>query len=191
MADGSREVILETGIQEVILIPSFISEKCFEALRDQLNWQQNSLSFFGKSYLEPRLTAWYGLPYTYSSVMWPEQPMTDLLNHLNQQVSQAAGSSFNSVLANYYRHGTDSMGWHRDNEPEMDQSVIASLSFGGERKFSIRKRKEKKRIDIMLTSGSLLLMKNMQSDWEHSIPKTRKCTQPRINLTFRRIKTLR
>jgi alkylated DNA repair dioxygenase AlkB len=40
----------------------------------------------------------------------------------------------------------------------------------------------------VLEHGSLLIMKDAtQTNWLHSLPKSKKITQPRINLTFRTI----
>jgi alkylated DNA repair dioxygenase AlkB len=95
---------------------------------------------------------------------------------------------FNSVLLNLYRYGTDSMGWHSDNEPELGQNpVIGSLSLGGTRRFMLRHRTEKGlKHQLELTSGSFLLMQGTtQHYWQHHIPKTKRPVPPRINLTFR------
>jgi alkylated DNA repair dioxygenase AlkB len=95
---------------------------------------------------------------------------------------------FNAVLLNLYRNGQDSMGWHADNEPEIDQACIASINIGASRKFKIRKTKDhSEKADFILTHGSLLIMKDAQKDWQHSVPKTKKNIGPRINMTFRRI----
>ena len=81
------------------------------------------------------------------------------------------------------------MGWHSDDEKEMEKDgVIASLSVGAERKFSFKHKITKEKIDIMLQSGSLLVMKGeTQRYWLHQLPKTKKVDQPRINLTFRKL----
>jgi alkylated DNA repair dioxygenase AlkB len=84
------------------------------------------------------------------------------------------------------------MGWHRDNERNLGKfPVIASVSFGASRIFQFRNYKDKLPIvSIELTHGSLLIMKGeTQHYWEHRLPKTVIETQPRINLTFRTIKT--
>jgi alkylated DNA repair dioxygenase AlkB len=81
------------------------------------------------------------------------------------------------------------MGWHQDNEKELGENpVIASLSLGAERKFSFKHIITKQKVDIILQSGSLILMKGeTQEKWLHSLPKTTKVKTPRINLTFRNI----
>jgi alkylated DNA repair dioxygenase AlkB len=71
------------------------------------------------------------------------------------------GVVFNSVLANLYRDGRDTVGWHSDDEPELGpEPVIASLSLGGTRRFVFRHRKRQEhRLALDLSHGSLLLMR--------------------------------
>src|SRR6187431_60877 len=93
-----------------------------------------------------------------------------------------------TVLLNYYRDGSDSNGWHADNEKELGTNpVIASLSLGAERNFQLKHNIDiTQKKNIILENGSLLLMKGTtQHFWKHQIPKTAKAIGPRINLTFR------
>lgn len=56
-------------------------------------------------------------------------------------MADVTGVEFNSVAANLYRDGHDSIGWHSDDEPIMGKNpTIASLSFGEERIFELRKK---------------------------------------------------
>lgn len=179
---------------DVYFAPAFIpAPECglyFERLMQEVNWQQESIKMFGRELPMPRLTAWYGdKSYTYSGLHNKPQPWLPVLQELRQQVEQASGQKYNSVLLNLYRTGQDSMGWHSDDEPELGQQPgIASLSFGGERRFTFkhRTRKDLKSVPVILTNGSLLLMQgSTQHYWLHQVPKTTKTVQPRINLTFR------
>ena len=109
---------------------------------------------------------------------------------LRQRLEQAGAGRFNSVLANLYRDGSDSMGWHSDDEPELGaRPVIASLSLGATRKFVFKhRRKDANKLALALTSGSLLLMQgDTQANYRHALPKTAKAVAERINLTFRNI----
>jgi alkylated DNA repair dioxygenase AlkB len=103
-----------------------------------------------------------------------------------------AGQPLNGVLLNYYRDGNDSMGWHSDDEPELGRNpLVASLNLGGPRRFDLR-RKGSGRIEhsLQLDSGSLLVMAGAtQHHWQHQVAKTRKPVAPRINLTFRLIRS--
>lgn len=127
--------------------------------------------------------------------MHPQHWLSEL-DELRKLLEGRLGLRFNSVLANLYRDGHDSMGWHSDNEPELgDEPAIASISLGAERDFLIRncdRRAAAEKHVIPLTHGSLLLMQGKsQQDWQHALPKRRKVLAPRINLTFRLIQGIR
>jgi alkylated DNA repair dioxygenase AlkB len=81
------------------------------------------------------------------------------------------------------------MGWHSDDEKELDaHAPIASLSLGATRKFAFKNRADKSTISLFLENGSLLIMRApTQEFWQHSLLKTKKNTGLRINLTFRKI----
>ncbi len=52
-------------------------------------------------------------------------------------------------------------------------------------------KQTKQTVSVVLEHGSLLVMKGAtQSNWLHSLPKSKNITQPRINLTFRIILTV-
>ncbi|MTJ13147.1 alpha-ketoglutarate-dependent dioxygenase AlkB [Anabaena sp. UHCC 0187] len=184
---------------ELILYPSYFLEEesdlIFQRLLTEINWRQDKIKFYGKEIDIPRLTAWYGDPgksYTYSNITMNPIPWTPVLFLIRNRIEDIAKISFNSVLINLYRHGKDSMGWHSDDEPELGKDpIIASVSFGGERKFQLRHKFNKtlEKVAFNLTHGSLLIMKGKtQEYWQHQIPKTAKPVMPRINLTFRVIK---
>ena len=163
-----------------------------QQLLKEVAWHQEHYVIYGKSVAAPRLVAWYGDPqarYTYSGLSHEPLPWLPVLVMLKEQVEAASGQTFNSVLCNLYRHGQDSMGWHADKEPELGRNpYIASVSLGETRLFKFRHLKTKQTVDVVLKSGSLLLMGGeLQHHWRHSLPKSAKATQPRINLTFRKI----
>ncbi|EKO3955374.1 alpha-ketoglutarate-dependent dioxygenase AlkB [Vibrio fluvialis] len=166
------------------------ADHAFSVLTQELDWQQEAITLFGKSVLQPRLQAWYGdKAYTYSGLTMQPKTWTPMLADLKQRCELLAGQAFNSVLANLYRDGQDSMGWHQDNEPELGQQpVIASLSLGETRRFVLRHLHSKEKLELPLSHGSLLIMAgNTQHLWQHCVPKTVRALEPRINLTFRLI----
>ena len=66
--------------------------------------------------------------------------------------------------------------------------TIASLSFGAEREFQLKHIITKEKVNLTLTSGSLLIMKGKtQHYWQHCIPKRTRAITSRVNLTFRNI----
>ncbi|TGD72516.1 alpha-ketoglutarate-dependent dioxygenase AlkB [Mangrovimicrobium sediminis] len=166
----------------------------FQALQAETPWREESITLFGKTYLQPRLMAWYGDPdahYRYSGKTYAPLPWTNLLLKLRDRMQQLAEAPLNSVLLNYYRDGRDSMGLHADDEPELGPApVIASLSLGEARKLYFRHKRERGRegLDVTLTDGSVLLMRGAtQANWKHGIRKLARPCGPRINLTFRQV----
>ena len=168
--------------------------RSFKKLYNKIKWEIKPVTVFGKTYPQPRLTAWYSYdtkPYSYSNLELKPIAVTKELHEIFQIIEQEIKIKFNSVLLNLYRDGQDSNGWHADNEKELGKNpIIASITLGEVRPFhfkhiSIKEEKHK----IKLEHGSLLLMHGeMQHYWVHHIPKTKKEIKPRINLTFRNIK---
>jgi alkylated DNA repair dioxygenase AlkB len=165
-------------------------------LIDEVPWRAESIVVWGRIYPQPRLIAWYGdagMNYTYSGIQLAPLPWTPVLLDIKSRVEAATHTDFNSVLLNYYRHHRDSMGLHSDDEPELgERPILASLSLGEERAFMLKHKRKKalKPVRLKLASGSLLLMKgDTQNYWKHGIDKETRPCGPRVNLTFRRIRT--
>jgi alkylated DNA repair dioxygenase AlkB len=160
------------------------------ALIEEVPWAQHRVRLFGREMPAPRLSAWIGDPgaaYTYSRVRHEPLPWTATLATLRERLQASTGARFNSVLANRYRNGQDSMGWHADDEPELgERPLIASISLGAARVFQFKPRAGGRVLAITLTHGSLLLMGgDSQRHWLHALPKTRRPVGERVNLTFR------
>ncbi|MGL2964034.1 alpha-ketoglutarate-dependent dioxygenase AlkB family protein [Flavobacterium sp. RSB2_4_14] len=170
------------------------ANELFEKLKQEIPWQQDAITVFGKTYPQPRLTALFGnegKPYSYSNIVMQPNPWNPLLQFIKSEVEEIIEENFTTVLLNYYRDGKDSNGWHADNEKELGRNpIIASVSFGAERNFHLQHNTIKdQKLKINLEHGSLLVMKGeTQHFWKHQIPKTAKPIGPRINLTFRIIK---
>jgi alkylated DNA repair dioxygenase AlkB len=165
----------------------------YKKLLNEIDWQHDQARIFGKTYITKRKVAWYAdhpFPYRYSGATKIALPWTPELIELKTRVEKASGEIFNSCLLNLYHSGAEGMAWHSDGEKELKENgAIASLSFGAERKFSFKHKQTKKRIDIWLEHGSLLMMQGeTQRHWLHRLPPTKKVATPRINLTFRQIR---
>ncbi len=188
---------LEMRDAEVWFYPDFFDpptcQQLFQELARSIDWRQDHIRLYDKQIPLPRLTAWYGdtgMDYSYSGIIMQPQPWIPPLLHMKQAIEPVCGVCFNSVLLNLYRNGQDSVAWHSDDEPELGQNpVIASISLGAARRFQFRHRQDRSlKQEVLLTSGSLLLMQGVtQHFWHHQIPKTAKPIGPRINLTFRLI----
>jgi alkylated DNA repair dioxygenase AlkB len=188
------EIKVELDHGEYIYIPGFFnpheSDHFFNSLRQKVDWKQESMSMYGRKVAFPRLIAWYGednKPYSFSGItLYPSKWLPELLE-IKRKIEPVAKVAFNRVLLNLYRDGRDSVSWHTDAEPELGRNpVIASVSLGATRKFQLRHLHTKEKIELELTSGSLLIMQGeLQHYWQHQIPKTSKTVGERINLTFR------
>lgn len=159
-------------------------------------WFQPEIWMFGKRVKTPRLTAWYGdehASYAYSGIVNEPIPWTETLKDLKNRIELITNQTYNSVLLNLYRDGNDHLSWHSDNEKDLgNEPIIASLSLGAERIFGLRTNSEhmqSKKYELLLENGSLLCMRGKsQVMWEHSIKKEKKVLEPRVNLTFRKVK---
>ena len=169
--------------------------EAMEALQRELELGVEEYRIFGRTVTSPRLVAYHGdahAAYAYSGVMHEPAPWTPTLTKLKAQVEETSGLRFHAVLANLYRDGRDSMGWHADAEPEMGPSPedrwIASLSLGSPRRFVLKHRERGERVVLELGRGDLLVMRGTtQTHWRHALPKTAKQVGPRLNLTFRHL----
>ncbi len=162
------------------------ADRYFENLRDHCKWAQKP-GIFG--YMQPRLIASYGdegITYKYSGAENVALPWTATLLEIKKKIEAVQGE-YNYCLLNRYRSGSDSMGWHADDEPEMG-NVIGSLSLGATRKFRIRHNVTRETKTFVAGHGTLIIMAGtMQQFWQHEVPKTKQVVGERINLTFRRI----
>ena len=195
MLQPGRTVV---GGADLEYFPGFLSpsdaDELLVALLAGVIWQSPVVQLFGRTFCSPRLAAWYGDPgavYQYSGLINEPLPWLPSLIVLRRQIEHRFRQSFNSVLLNFYRDGADSMGWHRDREPELGKNpTIVSISLGGIRRFVLQhsRQSDMARLELRPEHGSLLLMRGAtQHFWRHCVPKTRKVVAPRVNLTFRRI----
>ena len=168
------------------------SNKLLKKFISKLPWESMIIKMFGKDTQIPRLQCWIGdegCEYKYSGKQLNRQIWSQDLIMIRKKIYEELKIDFNSVLANYYRDGKDSMGWHSDNEKELGPDpTIASISFGSERNLVFRNKITKETLAIPQTNGCLILIDGeTQKNWQHSIKKTQKVIGPRINLTFRNI----
>lgn len=177
------------------LFPDQDSNRLFSYLHHNIQWKHEPIKLFGKSVMQPRLTAFYGeKAYSYSGITMYPLGWTPALKEIKEVLETLGKIKYNAVLLNLYRDGNDYMGWHSDDERELDRkAAIASVSFGATRKFIMRRKdNHQQRVEIDLNHGDCLIMAGeTQRFWQHSLSKIAKTkadqTAPRINLTFRTI----
>jgi alkylated DNA repair dioxygenase AlkB len=178
-------------------------------LQAEVPWKQEAITLYGRRHPLPRLTCWMADPgcgYRYSGLANVIEPWSPAPAALREALQQLTGWRFNSLLLNRYRDGRDAMGWHADDEPELDPAApIASLSLGAPRDFRLRPRPSPRLhrdlvgsaqvptghgactpFNIPLHNGDLLLMEPpTQLWWQHALPRRLRVQQERLNLTFR------
>ena len=187
-----RRVIIEPAPACVEYFPRWLSdpEAVFERLQAEIGWNSTRSPSSAGTLPTPRLTAWVGdgayrvfrdvnQPQPWPVASWPRS---------RDRLVRELGVEFNSCLANLYRNGSDSMGFHSDNgnRQARRRPTIASVSLGASRRFLFRHRRTRARLDLDLGRGDLLVMRDeSQSDYAHAVLKTSRPIGPRINLTFR------
>ncbi|MGB0703065.1 MAG: alpha-ketoglutarate-dependent dioxygenase AlkB family protein [Pseudohongiellaceae bacterium] len=168
------------------------ADRLFQSLLDAIPWRTATLTIAGQKRPLPRLQCWMadqGRSYSYSGLKLSPHPWNPDVLRIKARLEQLCEHSFNSVLLNYYRDGSDSVSWHADDETELGPNpIVASVSLGAERtlefkpKFNLTTPKKQ----IVLGNGSILIMgKTIQNNWLHQLPKILGTIDPRISLTFR------
>ena len=147
-------------------------------------WRTEFVRMFGRQTPAPRLVAWFGddgLAYRYAGVDHPARGWAEPLDRLRLQLCERFVPGLNFVLLNRYRNGRDWMGWHRDDEAEMLDRVV-SVSLGATRRLRMELARE--RVTLDLAHGSVLVFDGAV---RHSLTRTKRPVDERINLTFRRL----
>jgi alkylated DNA repair dioxygenase AlkB len=182
----------------VLYEPGFVpaSGQLMGALLETLPLKAEALHLYGRDVLTPRLVSWHGdlgASYAYSGSRFEPSPWPDVVGSTRERLREIG--EFNSMLVNYYRDGQDSVGFHADDEPELgpaspDDVLIASVSLGSRRRFVLKKRSTGEVREFSLGLGDLLVMGGaVQKHWVHCVPKTVRPVGPRLNLTFRQVRT--
>jgi alkylated DNA repair dioxygenase AlkB len=133
---GSRRHHLSDGAW-VDHVPGWLSgaDSLFADLLDRLDWQARELPMYGQLVPQPRLSAFWSLDD--EAVRYP------LLAQLAVVLGSRYGVRFESVGANLYRDGQDSVAFHGDRHARDvgdADVVIPVLSLGAPRRFLLRPR---------------------------------------------------
>jgi len=181
----------QTGLVE--LYPDWNQNSgLFDSLKQQAVWQRRTIRLFGKTHPIPRLESWVGdqgVCYVYSGQTYVASGWPDILLPVVESLRRQFGWQANGALLNYYRNGSDSMGWHSDDEPELGPNPsLAILSLGASRQMQLRNiENPSQKLSVNLTPSSLLWMHgSVQHHWQHALPK-RARSEERISVTFRKI----
>ena len=185
----------------ILYYERFLEESRVQSLWKELlalNYQQGEFKMFGKVVKTPRMQSSMrdeGITRKMGSLYQTQDghPWSQSMLYIKNTIEKLLDCKFQFVLINHYRDGNDYIGWHSDREARpKHKNVVASVSLGGPRRFIMRHRDWKKKQipkkEFMLPSGCLLVMKDdTQKMWKHTVPKSTKLQNPRINLTFRQV----
>lgn len=197
MTDAPRRIELSPA-SDLLYAPGFLAapeaDALFEHLASGIPWDTNVEGAFAR----PRRTFWVGdFAYSYSGVTHAPWPWPDALLGLRAAVERLAfgesAGQYRGVLLNLYRDGRDSIGFHADDEPEIEPlSPIASVSLGAARTFVLKARSKKvaavaPELALPLAHGSCLVMRGAtQREFRHGVPAEPGVAGARVNLTFRK-----
>ena len=190
--------------------PQFFSRKDADAIFHRLDRElqpffdnsTSELRMMGKVHKLPRKQTAFGdtgLIYSFSGMAVSANDWIPLILKIRVCIENMLGKTFNFVLVNRYKDGSDHIGEHRDGEVDLcPEPPIAAVSFGQPRDFVFRHkdsrgsnapRKDIQPVKIHLAHGSLLMMNPPTNHiWYHSLPARKNTPTPRISLTFRKMK---
>ena len=160
----------------------------FDHLWNELAWERRDTTPRSEYYCND-----FDVPYTYGrgagQRTYEPQPYHPVIMDIRRSIEARTGTVFEVCFLNGYKDGSDQLGWHADDSPEMDDArPIAIVSLGAEREIYFRQQNDKLGVHkLSLASGSLCLMAaGMQDTHFHRIPKSsRSNCGPRVSLTFR------
>ncbi|KAL3740956.1 hypothetical protein ACJRO7_022128 [Eucalyptus globulus] len=140
---------------EVFHVPRFFpaeqSWAWFDYLNKHVPWSRPTLRIFGRNLVQPRDSCYVaaeGLPaisyngHSPRAYSWDDfPPLKDILDAVHKALP---GSRFNSLVLNRYDGNNDYVSWHSDDEVLYGPTPeIASVTFGCEREFLLKKKPSK------------------------------------------------
>ena len=182
-AEASRLALDDTTWVE--LVPGWLrgADQVFDELHATLPFRQRiGVRMYDQVVDEPRLSAWWraehGAP----------EPMP-ILHDMRLVLADRYAEPFDSIGFNLYRDGNDSVAWHGDRHRHVvTNPVIAIVSVGAPRPLRLRPRGGGQSLSWSLGNGDLFVMGGAcQHLWEHTVPKVRLTTGPRLSVTFRSV----
>lgn len=173
----------------ITYIPNFLknADLFFERIKNETKWiRVGSI---------PRSEYWCNdgmRPYTYGRGngirTYEAQPWTFTIMMVRELLNSQTSVYYEGCFSNYYRDSSDHLGWHADDDPNINHDKpIAVVSLGAEREIWYRENDASEKTALLLQHGSLFLMPaGFQYTHQHRIPKaSRQDVGPRISLTFR------
>lgn len=193
---GSLEPDFDDAFREVVRLdldertwvdhaPGWLSgsDHLYDELTAELPFEQRrGIKMYDQIVDEPRLSAWWSL------AGGSDEPMP-ILRRMRLVLAERYAEPFDSIGFNLYRDGNDSVAWHGDRHRHVvTNPVIAIVSVGAPRPLRLRPRGGGSSLGWSLGNGDLFVMGGAcQHDWEHTVPKVRVTSGPRLSITFRSV----
>lgn len=165
-------------------------EKCIKEIEPLLK-NNPEIQVFGKICNQQRDIGFFSndsIGYKYSKKLMESKPLTQDIDCLLKEINIQFNSEFNGILVNKYKNGKDYISAHSDDESDLDNSGVISISYGTPRILRIRDKKTKAIVyNEELESGTIIQMGgDFQKIYTHEIPKQTKIKEVRFSFTFRK-----
>lgn len=164
------------------------ADEVFLRLQGAVPWRAERREMYDRMVDVPRLVCSYG-----AKDPLPDPSLSDARRTLNDLYADELGEEFMTAGLCFYRDGRDSVAWHGDRigRGRSENTMVAIVSLGAERKLSLRPRSGGERIDFPVGHGDLLVMGGTcQRTWDHAVLKTARPVGPRISVQFRPLNVL-
>ena len=149
----------------------------FDRLVAGVRWQETTQHLYDRNVVTPRLVA------AIEDLATQEPFLDDVAAALSRRYEV----EFDRITFALYRDGRDSVAWHRDRIlRNRERGLVATVSVGEPRAFMLRPRGGGQSRRYQLGWGDLMVMGGTtQVGWEHTVPKARHVSGPRIAIMFR------
>ena len=104
-----EKIIFDLPDAEIEYYPDFFSSikanELFIKLQNEIPWQQDTITVYGKTHLQPRLTALFGnegKQYSYSNIIMQPHHWSPLLFFIKEEVEKICTKNFTTILLNLY-----------------------------------------------------------------------------------------
>ena len=169
----------------VDLAPGWLTgaDQVYDQLVSMLPFRQRTgVKMYDRLVDEPRLSAWWRAQHG-------EPEPLSILRDIRLLLADRYDEPFDSIGFNLYRDGNDSVAWHGDRHRHVvTNPVIAILSVGAPRPLRLRLRGGGNSLSWNLGNGDLFVMGGAcQHLWEHTVPKVKITSGPRLSITFRSV----
>lgn len=154
------------------------ADTLFQWLLDHAPWRESTQVIYDRTVVTPRLVA------TFDDSAGDRLPPP--LESIRDALAQRYRREFDSVGANLYRDGRDSVAWHGDRIARtIRDPIVATVSLGYPRRFLLRPRGGPTGLALLPGPGDLIVMGGTsQRTWQHTVPKVASAG-PRISITLR------